>query len=653
MLTQPRYRLTDAAEASPGQAELIPSLHSQQLDTALTAACQKILADQQADGHWCYELEADCTIPAEYILFNHFMDEIEPELEAKLANYLRAHQTDHGGWPLYHGGDMDISCSVKVYFALKIAGDSADAPHMCRAREAILAHGGAAKANVFTRIALALFEQIPWRGTPFVPVEHMLFPRWFPSHISKISYWSRTVMVPLSILCSLKPRAANPRGVNIRELFVTPPEDEKHYFRPTTWLGQAFRIWDLIARKCEPLIPNIIRQAAVKRAANWFIPRLNGVDGLGGIFPAMVNAYEALALLGYPADHPYRVECREAIRRLLVINDDSAYCQPCLSPIWDTAIVALGLKTSPVQADASIQKSLDWLAARQLSDEPGDWRDSHPDLRGGGWPFQYRNDYYPDLDDTPMVAWAMHSFDPERYRGAIEKSCDWICGMQSRNGGFASFDSDNTCYYLNYIPFADHGALIDPPSSDVTARCVIQLSLLDKPDYRSARSRAIAYLKTEQEANGSWFGRWGTNYIYGTWSVLVALEVAGEDMQQDYVRRAVDWLKSTQQSDSGWGEGNNSYYDPPKAYQRHPSTPYQTAWALLGLMAAGEVNSSVVERGIEYLLYRQKADALWSDASFTAPGFPRVFFLKYHGYAKFFPVWALARYHNLQTQTAR
>ncbi len=647
MLTQLHYRLAEA-EDNPVQVRYDLDSNRQDLDQAISQACAGLLAEQQADGHWCYELEADCTIPAEYVLLNHYMDELEPELEAKLASYIRSQQAEHGGWPLYHGGNFDLSCSVKAYYALKLTGDSPEAPHMKRAREAILAHGGAARSNVFTRITLALFEQIPWRGTPFVPVENILLPRWFPFHISKISYWSRTVMIPLSILCSYKPKAINPRSVHIRELFSKAPEDERHYFHPDTLLGQAFRIWDIIARTFEPFIPRFIREHATRRGEAWLIERLNGTDGLGGIFPAMVNAYEALALLGYPADHPYRVEQREAIRRLLVIKDNEAYCQPCVSPIWDTAWAAFALTESGSEHAAAVQQSLDWLADRQLSDEPGDWQDNHPGLAGGGWAFQYRNDYYPDLDDTPAVAWAMHAFDKVRYAEAIERAGDWICGMQSANGGYGAFDSDNTCHYLNYIPFADHGALLDPPTSDVTARCIVQLSLFDKPEYKAARQRAIEFLKQEQEPNGSWFGRWGTNYIYGTWSVLTALAVAGEDMRQPYLRRAAEWLKAVQHPDGGWGEGNDTYENPAKAGISHPSTPHQTAWALLGLMAAGETDSSVVRRGIDYLIQRQQSDdGLWSDVSFNAPGFPRVFYLKYHGYARFFPLWALARYRNL------
>ncbi len=648
MLMPPRYKLTDA-EASSWRGRLVLRSNADELDLAISRAKDALLAHQHAEGYWCYELEPDCTIPAEYILMMHFMDEIDEALEKKIANYLRANQADHGGWPLYHGGDFDLSCSVKTYYALKLTGDDPNAPHMVRARQAILRHGGAARSNVFTRITLALFVQIPWRGVPFVPVEHMLLPRWFPFHVSKISYWSRTVLVPLSVLCSLKPQAKNPRKVEISELFVTAPCKEQRYFQPSSFLGYVFLIFDRAARALEPLIPNWIRRFAIKKAEAWFIARLNGTDGLGGIFPAMVNTYEALALLGYPEEHPYRVETKQAIKNLLVITDTSAYCQPCESPVWDTALACYALaEASTEEPPCELFQALDWLADRQLTDEPGDWRENHPDLKGGGWPFQFHNDYYPDLDDTPMVAWAMQRADADRYREAIERAANWVWGMQSANGGFGSFDSDNTCSYLNAIPFADHGALLDPPTSDITARCLVLLSIVNKPEYRDARDRALRFLREEQEPDGSWFGRWGTNYIYGTWSVLAALEVAGESAYQPYIQRAAAWLTSMQHADGGWGEGNDTYFDPAKAGTGHASTPFQTAWALLALMGAGQAHSPAVGRGVEYLMRTQGADGLWHDVCFTAPGFPRVFFLRYHGYTKYFPLWALARYFNLK-----
>ncbi|HSB07131.1 MAG TPA: squalene--hopene cyclase [Thermodesulfobacteriota bacterium] len=619
------------------------------LEQAIIRARETLLNLQHPDGYWCFELEADCTIPAEYILMMHYMDEIDEDIQAKLAVYLRAHQSDHGGWPLFHGGKFDMSCSVKAYYALKLAGDRPEAPHMVKAQKAILNYGGAARCNVFTRITLALFNQIPWRGVPFIPVELILLPRWFPFHISKVSYWSRTVAIPLTILCSLKPRAKNPKRVNVRELFTTPPETEKKYFPVRSHLNYLFLLFDRFAHLIEPLIPKSIRRHAVKKAKAWFLARLNGTDGLGAIFPAMVNAHEALDCLGYPSGHPYRIATKQALKNLLIARDGSAYCQPCVSPVWDTALACLALQEERSgKAEDPILRALDWLRDRQLVDEPGDWREHHPELQGGGWPFQFNNSYYPDLDDTAVVACVMHLVQAERYREAVQRATGWICGMQSKNGGFASFDSDNTHYCLNEIPFADHGALLDPPTSDVSARCA---TLLVEVGHRDQElTSCIDYLRKEQEQNGSWFGRWGTNYIYGTWSVLVALEKAGDHPGQPHIQAAVSWLKRIQRPDGGWGEDCDTYYDPEKAGQGCESTSFQTAWAMLGLMAAGEVNSPEVFRGAQYLLRTQLADGLWRDDRFTAPGFPRVFYLRYHGYSKYFPLWALSRYRNLRSK---
>ena len=619
------------------------------LDRCIAAACDALIGRQNSRGCWLFELEADCTIPSEYILMMHFMDEIDTQLEAKIATHLRARQAAHGGWPLYHNGDFDLSCTVKAYYALKIAGDSAQAPHMVRARTAILQHGGAARANVFTRIALALFGQLPWRGVPYIPVEIMLLPRWFPFHLDKVSYWSRTVMVPLLILCTRRPVAKNPRQVDIRELFTTAPEEERHYFRRKGFLAKAFLAFDHLGRMIDPLVPPPIRARATRRAEAWMLERLNGEDGLGAIFPAMVNALEALTILGYANEDPRRVAARRALQNLLVVKSSSAYCQPCVSPVWDTALACLAMQeVGSATATAAAVRGLDWLQSRQLLDEPGDWRIRRPDLRGGGWAFQYANSYYPDLDDTAVVAWAMHQAqDAAGYSQSLTRALDWLVGMQSSNGGFGSFDADNTHYYLNEIPFADHGALLDPPTSDVTARVVTALARVGRPEDQEALDRAIAYLRNEQESTGPWFGRWGTNYIYGTWSVLVAFAQAGVSKEDAAVRRAVDWLTARQNADGGWGESNDTYAHCALAVGKSPSTPYQSAWALLGLFAAGEAGSHVARCGVEYLVGTQQADGLWSDPNFTAPGFPRVFYLRYHGYCGYFPLWALAAYRNL------
>jgi squalene-hopene/tetraprenyl-beta-curcumene cyclase len=644
----PPASLPKTARAGEPLARRVPATPARpSLDVAIAIAREELARRQSADGCWQFELEADCTIPAEYIMMMHFLGEIDAALEAKLATYLRARQAEHGGWPLYHGGAFDMSCSVKVYFALKLAGDAPELAHMARARAAILARGGAAATNVFTRIALALFGEVPWRAVPYIPVEIVLLPRWFPFNIHRVSYWSRTVMVPLLVLCTLKPRARNPRAVELRELFTTPPERERHYFRRpggrSSALARLFRAIDRLARGLDALIPAALRARALQRAEAWVLERLNGEHGLGAIFPAMVNALEALAVRGYPPEDLRRRGAKRALERLLAVDGSSGYCQPCISPVWDTALAALAMQdTGGASALAAADRGLEWLESRQLLDEPGDWRTRRPRLAGGGWPFQQANSYYPDLDDTAAVAWAMlRANDPGRYSNAVGRALDWLAGMQSRNGGFASFDVDNTSYYLNEIPFADHGALLDPPTSDVTARVVTALALARRPQDAAVLARALAFLRAEQEADGCWFGRWGTNYVYGTWSVLTALAQAGIGADDPAVRRAVSWLETRQNADGGWGESNDSYF-PERRFAPCASTPHQTAWAVLGLLAAGRTASTAVQRGIEYLLRTQRHDGLWSDPHFTAPGFPRVFYLRYHGYCAYFPLWALS-----------
>ena len=623
------------------------------LDRTVRAARSALTGLQNEPGHWSFELEADCTIPAEYIMMQHYLGELDPPLEAKLAAYLRARQADHGGWPLYHGGDLDISCTVKAYFALKLVGDSPDAPHMSRARAAILERGGAARANVFTRIALALFGQIPWRGVPYIPVEIMLMPRWFPFHIDRVSYWSRTVMVPLFILTTYKPVAKNPRNIDILELFTTPPELERHYFHSPSdrggWLAKAFLLLDHCVRHVDRLIPKAMRRSATRRAETWILERLNGEDGLGAIFPAMVNALEALLLLGYSKDDPRVETAKRAIEKLLVVGPTSAYCQPCVSPIWDTGLAVLAMQEEGGSAAAvASERALKWLQEQQVLEGAADWQVSRPTLPPGGWAFQFGNAFYPDLDDTAVVAWAMcQSHDSGRYAHNVSRALDWLVGMQSRNGGFAAFDVDNTHYNLNHIPFADHGALLDPPTSDVTARVVTALSVAGVPTHTLALQRAIEFLRREQESDGSWFGRWGTNYVYGTWSVLVALSHAGVGADDEAVRRGVKWLMSRQNADGGWGEVNDTYTQLAEERRLSASTAYQTAWALLALMASGEGVSECVRSGVDYLVRTQQSDGLWSDPTFTAPGFPRVFYLKYHGYCAYFPLWALASYRSL------
>jgi squalene-hopene/tetraprenyl-beta-curcumene cyclase len=447
----------DEAQNASSGTKLDPTTPN--LDKAITSARQKLLELQSDQGYWVFELEADCTIPAEYIMLMHYLDDIDGQLQDKIANYLRARQSADGSYPLYAGGEGDISCSVKVYYALKMAGDTIDAPHMHRLRQYIRSQGGAAKANVFTRIALAIFEQVPWLAVPYIPVEIMLFPKWFPFHLDKVSYWSRTVMVPLFILCSLQAKAKNPYQISILELFLVHPEKEEHYFPERTPMNKFFLFLDKLGKKTRPLIPDSMHERAIEKAKDWIIERLNGEDGLGGIFPAMVNAYEALLLLGMPKDNEHVQTARKALEKLLVIRDHDAYCQPCLSPIWDTGLTALALQEAGMEDHQdSMNRAYEWIKSKQLSDQPGDWRIARPDLEGGGWAFQFENPHYPDVDDTALVAFAMAESDSTAYDESIHRATRWIVGMQSKNGGYGAFDVDNTQYYLDEIPFADHGA---------------------------------------------------------------------------------------------------------------------------------------------------------------------------------------------------
>jgi squalene-hopene/tetraprenyl-beta-curcumene cyclase len=638
-------------------------LGAEALEASIQSAKRALLSLGKSDGHWCFELEADCTIPAEYVLMRHYRAEpVDAELERKIAVYLRRVQGAHGGWPLFQDGAFNISASVKGYFALKMIGDDVNAPHMARAREAILAHGGAAMSNVFTRALLALYGEIPWRGVPVMPVEIMLLPKWFPFHLDKISYWGRTVLVPLLVLMTKKPRAKNPKDVHIAELFVTPPEDVKVWPKGEhqTWpWAHLFGELDKLLRVIEPYMPKGPRERSIELAERWTTERLNGVDGLGAIFPAMVNSLLMYDVLGVPESDQRVNDARESIERLLVVNESEAYCQPCVSPIWDTGLVAHALlETGDEDARERARAACDWLAPLQILDVKGDWAAQRPDLRPGGWAFQYANAHYPDVDDTAVVATAMDRLtaneEKKPYAERIARAKQWIVGMQSKNGGWGAFDADNTYHYLNHIPFADHGALLDPPTADVSARCVSMLAQLgDTIDTSDCLKRGVDYLIKEQEKDGSWFGRWGANYIYGTWSSLCALNAAGLPHGHDAYRRAVNWLAAIQNEDGGWGEDLSSYKLDYRGYEKAPSTASQTSWALLGLMAAGEADHPAVARGVAFLQATQAEHGLWNEERFTATGFPRVFYLRYHGYAKFFPLWALARYRNLKRANNR
>src|SRR3954463_9776936 len=643
--------------------ELVETGTREALEASIGSATRALLKSRQPDGHWVFELEADSTIPAEYVLLGRYLGEpVNASLEAKIASYLRRMQGAHGGWPLVHDGDFDMSASVKSYLALKLIGDSPDAPHMVRAREAIRSRGGAIHSNVFTRFTLAMFGVLTWKSVPVLPIEIMLLPLWFPFHINKISYWARTTMVPLMVLAALKPRARNPKGVGVDELFLQDPASigmrAKAPHQSQLWFT-LFRSLDIVLRAVEPLFPKKLRQRAIDKAVAFVEERLNGEDGLGAIFPPIANTIMMYDTLGFPPDYPQRATARRSLDLLLVIREHEAYCQPCVSPVWDTALATHAmLEAGGEEALQSVRQGLEWLLPRQELNVKGDWAVKRPDVRPGGWAFQYNNAYYPDLDDTAVVVMAMDRVrrqdGHDKYDLAIDRGREWIEGLQSRDGGFASFDADNLEYYLNNIPFSDHGALLDPPTDDVTARCVSMLAQLGHTiDNSPALKAGVDFMRRSQLAEGSGYGRWGLNYIYGTWSVLCALNAAGVDRHDPAIRKAAEWLISIQNPDGGWGDDASSYRLDYKGYERAPTTASQTAWALLGLMAAGEVEHPAVQRGVQYLISTQTEKGLWDEQRYTATGFPRVFYLRYHGYSKFFPLWALARYRNLKSTNSR
>ncbi len=656
---------------------------------ALKRVIKRFRSLQSPDGYWVFALEADVTIPSEYIMFYRFQGrELDPNVAERLGNYIRAKQMKDGGWPLHDlDGPVNISASVKAYMALKMLGDDKDAEHMVRARQVILAKGGAESANVFTRICLATFGQIPWHCPPAMPIEIVLLPKWFFFHLDKVSYWSRSVIFPLLIMYAKKPVCSLRIDESIPELFCKNQEELVYIdrYRDKAFRKNLFILLDRILKRTMHLIPKSIHNKALNYAEKWTRAHMAGRGGIGAIFPAMANAVNALKLLGYDESDPDFARGMQAVDNLIVdrfnvpekspwehtvvtggrelsaaleldISPDTGtaqnlnqcMCQPCNSPIWDTCLaLSAMMEAGEDQNSATIQNSIKWLFEQQIFYK-GDWTSKAQNLEGGGWAFQFENTFYPDLDDTAMVLMAMARagvLEMEEHRENFIKGVNWLIGMQCTGGGYAAFDIDNDALYLNDIPFADHGALLDPPTSDLTARVVELLGVIGYNKSFRPIKEGIAFLKEEQEDDGSWFGRWGVNYIYGTWSVLCGLRQAGEDMNSSYVCKAVEWFEAHQNKDGGWGESCLSYNDQYYA-GKGESTPSQTSWALLGLMAAGRVNSKAVSKGVRYLLDTQKEDGSWNEKYFTGTGFPKVFYLRYHGYSQYFPMWALGVYER-------
>ena len=636
-------------EVKTGAAE---GLKPTGIDKALSRAVEYLLGAQMEDGYWSAELEGDTILESEYIILMRFLGRALRSFDglrtqdaklSKAAAYLRSKQMDNGGWAIYPGGPVDVGASVKCYFALKLTGTSPDEPFMAVAREAIWAAGGVPAVNSYTKFYLAMLGQIPWNDAPAVPPELNLLPSWFYFNIYAISSWSRTFVVPLSIIWARKPVVQISENMGIAELFGDGDRGKVRLRmkRPIlTWRNFFVGVDSIVklAERCR-ILP--LRERAVRKAERWVLDHFEHSAGLGAIFPPIVYALISLRALGYPDDSPEVCRAWDELAALEIEEDDTLRLQPCTSPVWDTAIAINALAEAGVAPDSpAMIKAAKWIVGKEVTIR-GDWSVKRPNLQPGGWYFEFANEFYPDIDDTAMVLMALKKCaDVPGRQESMQRALNWLVGMQGRDGGWASFDVDNNRAIFNAIPFADHNAMLDPSTSDITARILEMFSFFDVRPQAPEVRRAIGFVRAEQGSDGSWYGRWGVNYIYGTWQAIRGLTCIGIGCDDPMIRRGAQWLAGAQNEDGGWGESCDSYYDP-SLKGLGPSTPSQTAWALMGLMCAGERDSESVRRGFDYLIRTQKADGTWDEDEFTGTGFPKVFFLRYHLYRHSFPTMAL------------
>ena len=621
----------------------------ERLTEAIDRGVSHLLSLQTSEGYWSGELEADTTLESDYIFYLNVLGKADQTRVSKLANYVRRRQLSDGGWNIYFGGPSELNATVKAYVALKLAGDAPEAAHMERTRIRIRELGGLEATNSYVRFYLALIGALGWEMVPAIPPELMLLPDWFPINIYEISSWTRGIVIPLTILFAHKPSWRLSEQVDVQELFRDPGRKAVAFdwdSRLWSWrnfflgLDRCFKLYERLPWK--PL-----RQLALHRSEEWLFEHLERSDGLAAIYPAMMNAVFALVALGYGPDDPLTAREINQLARLEIEDSDTIRVQPCVPPVWDTAIAMVALEEAGLPPDhPSLVSAATWLLDNQVLGS-GDWQIKNPGVRPGGWVFEFRNDFYPDVDDTAFVLMALQRVDyPDRLRlqEAARRGIAWLVSMQNRDGGWGAFDRDNDRHFLTKIPFADHNAMIDPSSADVTARVFECLGRYGWPSTHPVMQRALAYLRREQTSEGAWYGRWGVNYIYGTSGVLRAAEAAslgGSDESQ----RGVAWLQSVQNDDGSFGESIASYYHPEQK-GRGPSTPSQTAWGLIGLLA-GNAGDAAIERSATHLVERQNADGSWDEQEFTGTGFPCVFYLKYHLYRNYFPLYALSRYRNV------
>ncbi|MEU4041104.1 squalene--hopene cyclase [Streptomyces antibioticus] len=613
---------------------------------AVQRATAHLLARQDAEGWWKGDLETNVTMDAEDLLLRQFLGIRDEATTQATALFVRGRQREDGTWATFHGGPPDLSATVEAYVALRLAGDAPDAPHMALAAAWIRDRGGIAAARVFTRIWLALFGWWKWEDLPELPPELLYFPKWFPLSIYNFGCWARQTIVPLTVVSAKRP--VRPAPFPLDELHTDPdlPNPPRPLAPLHTWDG-LFQRLDKVVRGYRTVAVRRLRGAALNSAARWIVERQENDGAWGGIQPPAVYSIIALHLLGYDLAHPVMRAGLESLDRYAVWREDgSRMIEACQSPVWDTCLATIALADAGLPADhPQLVKAADWMLGEQIV-RPGDWSVRRPQLPPGGWAFEFHNDNYPDIDDTAEVVLALRRVehhDPQRMEKAIARGVRWNLGMQSRNGGWGAFDVDNTSRFPNRLPFCDFGEVIDPPSADVTAH-VVEMLAVEGLSHDPRTRRGIAWLLAEQEPDGSWFGRWGVNYVYGTGSVVPALTAAGLPVRHPAIRRAVGWLERVQNDDGGWGEDLRSYQDPARWSARGASTASQTAWALMALLAAGERDSKAVERGVAWLVETQREDGSWDEPYFTGTGFPWDFSINYHLYRQVFPLTALGRY---------
>jgi squalene-hopene/tetraprenyl-beta-curcumene cyclase len=629
-----------------GKTSSVDSATAEGVRRAIQMARDYLLKIQHPDGYWCGELEGDTILESEYVLTMQFIGRLHSDKTRKAGNYIRSQQLPGGGWSIYKGGPAEVSASAKAYFVLKLLGDDPESPHMVKAREVIRDLGGLDATNSFTRIYLAIFGQYPWDRCPAVPPEIMQLPNWSPFNLYEMSSWTRGIVVPLAVIWASKPHCPVPESANIRELMVA---NRAPKFPRNFWKA-VFTTTDVTLKQLEKRRFRPTRDKALKACEQWMIEHFEMSDGIGAIFPPIINSIIALRCLGYGNDHPLTASQIRELEKLEIEQAGDLKLAPCYSPVWDTALAMNALAESGLEPDhPALLKAAEWVLDKEVR-TIGDWKIRNPEGEPGGWYFEFANEFYPDIDDTFQVLTSLSKvrFPDEvreqQRRGAIDRALKWILTMQNRDGGWASFDRDCDEQFLTQIPFADHNAMIDPSTVDITSRGLEALAGLGFDLTHPAAERAAAYLEREQEADGSWFGRWGVNYIYGTWLAVHGFRSIGDDMMEPRFQAAGCWLRSIQNEDGGWGESPRSY-DDPLAKGIGDSTPSQTAWALMGLMDTDD-QSDGLKHGIQYLIRNQRGDGSWNDDWWTGTGFPGVFYLKYHLYAAYFPLLALATFEK-------